>query len=50
VVALGDSSGKFKATGNTFKAPFVHVWKFRSGNIATFRQHTDTAIVQRALR
>ena len=49
VIALGDYSGTFKATGKSFKAPFVHVWRFRDGKVAKFRQHTDTAVVQRAL-
>ena len=50
VVALGEYSGKYKATGKSFVAPFVHVWKFRDGKVVTFHQHTDTAVVQRALR
>ena len=50
VVALGDYSGTFKATGKSFKAPFVHVWKFDGTSITQFTQHTDTAIVQQATR
>ena len=50
VVALGEYSGTYKATGKSFKAPFVHVWKFGEGRIISFRQHTDTAVVQRALQ
>ncbi len=50
VVALGEYSGKYKATGKSFKAPFVHVWKFGGGRVISFRQHTDTAVVQRALQ
>ena len=49
VVALGTYSGTFKATGKSFQAPFVHVWKFVDGQISEFIQHTDTAVVQRAL-
>ena len=49
VVALGTYSGTFKATGKSFQAPFVHVWKFTDGQISEFIQHTDTAVVQRAL-
>lgn len=49
VVALGEYSGRYKATGKHFATPFVHVWKFHNGKVATFRQHTDTAVVQRAL-
>lgn len=49
VVALGEYSGTYKATGKSFKAPFAHVWKFGAGGIISFRQYTDTAVVQRAL-
>ncbi len=50
VVVLGHYSGKFLATGKSFRAPFVHVWTVRDGKLATFVQHTDTAVVQRALQ
>lgn len=50
VVVLGDYSGTCKATGRCFSAPFAHVWTLRDGKVATFRQHTDTAVVQRALQ
>jgi ketosteroid isomerase-like protein len=50
VVALGQYSGTYKATGKDFSAPFVHVWKFGGDRVVTFMQHTDTAIVQRALQ
>ena len=44
VVALGDYSGAYKATGKSFKAPFAHVWKFRDGKAVSFHQYTDTAV------
>ena len=50
VVAVGEYSGAYKATGKSFKAPFVHVWKFSSGKVVSFDQHTDTALVQQALK
>lgn len=50
VVALGEYSGTYKATGKSFRAPFAHVWKFEGDRVASFRQHTDTAVVQRALQ
>lgn len=50
VVALGEYSGTYKATGKSFKAPFAHVWKFHEDRVSSFRQHTDTAVVQRALQ
>ena len=49
VIALGDYSGTFNATGKAFEAPFVHIWKFEGGKVKTFRQLTDTAVVRRAL-
>src|SRR5690349_12627633 len=50
VVALGTYSGKYKATGKSFRAPYVHVWNFTGGKVQSFEQHTDTAVVQRALK
>lgn len=50
VIALGDYGGAFKATGKSFKAPFVHIWRLGTdGKVDRFRQLTDTVIVQRAL-
>lgn len=49
VVALGEYSGTYKATGKFFRTPFVHVWRFAGDTAISFRQHTDTAVVQRAL-
>ncbi len=42
VVALGNYSGTFKATGKSFTAPFAHVWTFQDGKAIAFQQHTDT--------
>lgn len=50
VVALGEYSGTYKATGKRFSAPFAHVWKLRGGKAVSFQQYTDTAVVQRALQ
>jgi ketosteroid isomerase-like protein len=50
VVALGEYSGTYKATGKSFKAPFAHVWKFKDGKAASFQQYTDTAVHQRPLQ
>ena len=44
VVALGEYSGTYKATGKSFRAPFAHVWKFADGKAVSFQQHTDTAV------
>lgn len=50
VVSLGTYRGVYKATGKKFTAPFAHVWTLRNGKVVRFRQHTDTALVQEALR
>ena len=50
VIALGEYSGTYRATGKSFKAPMVHVWKFAGEKVISFVQHTDTVLVQRAMR
>ena len=50
VVALGKYSGKYKATGKSFVAPFVHVWKFLDGKVISFQQHTDTVVHRRPMQ
>lgn len=50
VAAIGDYSGTFKATGKFMSVPFVHVWNVHNGKVTRFRQFTDTAIVQKALK
>lgn len=47
VVALGEYSGRYKGTGRGMSVPFVHVWMLQHGKVVKFRQHTDTAVVQR---
>ena len=49
VVVVGTYRGKYLATGKSFETPFVHVWKMDGDLAATFTQHTDTAVVQKAL-
>lgn len=49
VVALGDYSGTYRATGKSMRAPFAHVFHFSDGKVVRFHQHTDTVIVRRAL-
>jgi len=44
IVALGEYSGTYKATGKSFNAPFAHVWKFDGETVASFDQYTDTAV------
>jgi len=50
VVALGEYSGTYKATGKSFRAPFAHVWKFRNDKATSFQQHTDTVVHLRPMR
>lgn len=50
VVALGEYSGTYKATGKGFRAPFAHVWRFRDGKAAEFQQYTDTAVHLRPMQ
>ena len=49
VVALGEYRGTYRATGKSIAAPFVHVWKLKGPQVTSFRQVTDTVLVQRAL-
>jgi ketosteroid isomerase-like protein len=48
VFVLGDYDGTHRATGRSFHAPFVHVWRFDGDHVRGFASHTDTALVQRA--
>jgi len=49
IVGLGNYSGTFKETGKSMKVPFAHVWDIRDGKVVKFVQHTDTAMVAKAL-
>lgn len=50
VVALGEYSATYKATGKSFRAPFAHVWKFDGDTVASFHQYTDTAVHMQPLQ
>ncbi|MEX0801612.1 MAG: nuclear transport factor 2 family protein [Dehalococcoidia bacterium] len=50
VVGLGHYSGRYKATGKEFRAPFAHVFRLKDGKIVGFVQYTDTALIQTALQ
>ena len=50
VVVLGKYSGKYKASGKSFQAPFAHVWRMREGKATQFTQYVDTLLVNRALQ
>ncbi len=50
VVALGQYSGTFKATGKRFSAPFAHVWEFSEGKAVRFQQITDTVLHRKPMQ
>jgi ketosteroid isomerase-like protein len=50
VVSIGTYSGRYRATGKSFEAPFVHVFDLSGSRIRRFHQHTDTVLVQVAMR
>ena len=43
VVAIGCEKGRAKPTGREFKNDWVHVFGFRNGKVAQFREFGDTA-------
>ncbi|QQS34018.1 MAG: nuclear transport factor 2 family protein [Acidobacteriota bacterium] len=49
VISTGTYSGKYLKTGNSTKVPFAHEWELKDGKIVRFRQHTDTAVIEREL-
>jgi uncharacterized protein len=49
VIALGNYSGRAKATGRDFTARFAHVWTVQGGRIIRLQQCADTVQVVRAL-
>ena len=48
VVAFGEYSGVYRATGREMSAPFAHRWAVRDEKIIRFIQYTDTAKVLEA--
>jgi ketosteroid isomerase-like protein len=50
IVALGEYSGTYKATGKSFRANFAHVWTLREGKAVRFVQYVDTLLVHKALQ
>ena len=49
IVALGNYSGKYNATGKSMNVPFAHVWTLANGKVIKFVQYTDTLKVSEAL-
>ena len=50
VVVEARYTGTFKPTGRSLRAQVCHVWKVRSGRIASFQQYVDTAQLQDVMR
>jgi uncharacterized protein len=50
IVALGNYSGAYKATGRSMSVPFAHVWSVSDGKVVKFVQYTDTLKVSEALQ
>ena len=44
VVATGHYRGTHAETGQSFEAPFAHVWMFEGGQVTRFEQYVDTAL------
>jgi len=49
VVVLSHSEAKAKDTGTEVKLPWVHVWRFRDGQVTEVQALTDTALAANAL-
>ncbi len=47
IVALGNYTGKYNATGRSMNVPFAHVWTLTNGRIVKFVQYTDTLVIAR---
>lgn len=49
VVVLSHSEAKGKDTGTEVKLPWVHIWRFRDGQVTEVQALTDTAMAASAL-
>lgn len=49
VLSLGAYEGTARATGQSMRAPFAHLWRVRDGQLCRFDMYTDTAVVRAAL-
>ena len=48
IVVLGETTGKWRATGRAFRSPFAHAWRIRDGRVVEWRGYIDTALAQEA--
>jgi ketosteroid isomerase-like protein len=49
VAAFGIYSGTYKATGNSMRAAFAHLYEVRNGKIVRMMQYVDSHMVRKAL-
>jgi ketosteroid isomerase-like protein len=49
IIGVGTYSGTYKATGKSFQARVVHLWRVKDGKAVRFEQVTDTAEVLAAM-
>ncbi|MEP7053391.1 MAG: nuclear transport factor 2 family protein [Pseudomonadota bacterium] len=49
VVAFGEYSGMYKATGRAMRAPFAHHYTLHDGKIVRMVQYVDTYLVRQAI-
>ena len=50
MVAIGNYTGRFKATGKAMNVRVVHVWGVADDKIRRFEQFTDTLRVAEAMQ
>lgn len=50
VIVLGRYRGTHKTTGKAFTAATAHVFDIEGGQVRRFRQYSDTALIQEAVR
>ncbi|PUB32029.1 hypothetical protein C8K30_101549 [Promicromonospora sp. AC04] len=48
-VGIGTYTGTYRATGKSFTARVAHVWHLRDGEVVTFEQIVDSAVVRDAM-
>ena len=49
-LVLGHERMRVKAAARTSEVDWVHVWTLRAGRLVAFREYTDTATIEKALR
>lgn len=49
IVTTGTYSGTYSATGDSFEAPFAHVWELKDDHVVRFQQYIDTVLHNKPL-